>query len=318
MKKRILLTIMILFSTNVNSNDECKLPDIKFFEIVKEGNVEKFNFMPFFDKIQSDLQGSVSGNVDILGVKLNKNATLGALLKIHEFFFEKLIERQSSKSIETNESISWTNVFAGGYEPEKSFKQNNAEKLAKSRFSYEQKIKIADNQSVIAALQETDDKIRNKISMLIKYFIKEEETKKEGFFRRAGSYFTSWFRTENPEEMAEHVGPVKYFKVIDYDAFNASLNFIYLYALSFLIKNEQDSSKFSRCMISLYTKGELANKLNTAMQAGVSQAVPQIFQEIVGEIGGQVKLEPLTLEEKRNALSLLSSTLNSLANLKFT
>jgi len=277
MKKRVLLTIMILFSIKVNTGDgsECKLPTIEFFEMKESDGIKKFDFQCFFaDQDLSDLE-TTSKNVEYLGVKFNKKQAIGARLKVQRLFFQKIIEMAEKATIPL------VNVISEG-ENEASFDHYLSE--------YDSIITPKDNDNLEKKILGSSG-----IKGIVDYFV-DEDTKKLAWW--------DWWGKK-----------VGYLKPVNSTALNASLNYIYLFALSFLVKDEQDTSKFLSCM--KIAEGPLHIILN---DAGVNNTVLKIFEniQIESRMAEKVKPTPLTLEQSRASLNMLSSTLTSLANLKFT
>lgn len=295
--KKILLTIMILFSLNVNSNDKCILPDIKFFEVTKEDGIEKFNFKPFYDSISPSFTSLPTDEVEVLGVKFSKDASTAALLKVYNFFNEKLAAKSEITAIPLK------NLIVGGSEQQDKFGFENLVDEMRLRALYDASVKREGHEAIDDKLKDINAKIMDKISKLISYFLQAKETKR-GFWSWVSSIFTTG-------------ETVKHFAILDPALLNSSLNFIYLYALSFLVKSEEDTSKFFGCMYNIY-ENQFIDKFDAAIAKGIDIGAIEIFRTITSEASGKVKLAPLTLEESRGTLNLLSSTLNSLANLKFT
>lgn len=289
MKKRVLLTIMILFSLKVNSIDtQCKLPDIKFFEMIDEAGTSKFSFKPYVDYVESTLSTGAQGTVEILGVQFNKQLALGALYSVYSDFLAKLAEKGSDTP----------HPFPGfikDYDSEDDRLNKFADALNSAADAFDQSLSIDHRVQLEAKVKGNAAKVPY-VKGIVDYLV--TKTQKQ----------TKWFGLR---EFDEVIDP----KPINAEALNSCLNYIYLFALSFLIKNEQDSSKFLGCMFQL-----TPDILERLEGAGVNIGVQQIFNDIESESGmsEKVKPTPLSIEESRACLNMLSSTLNSIANLKFS
>jgi len=281
MKKRVLLTIMILFSIKVNSGDgmECKLPDITFFEMVDDNGVQKFNFESFVDR--GELKPETD-DIEYFGVKFDKALALGALIHIKDLFVHKIDAVAKKASLELKD------VVYGEIDTDISNK----------------------------AWSTYQEQLDPKIDLLIQQKI-AGRVDASGILVQKGivdslidigtpSTWYSWIFSGTPCVQAVHSAVL-----------NKSLTYVYLFALKFLIKDPKDLSKFLTCM-------EVAREdIELSLEA---QSIPgrvqlqNIFNtiQIESNMKEDVKPEPLTLEQSRAALNMLSSTLNSLAHLKFT
>jgi len=282
MKRIILLTIMILFSFKVNSNNDCELPKIQFFETVQEANGSKFSFQPFVEEVLLDLE-NITGKTQVIGVTFDKSAALGALFKVYDLFVEKIEAKAgSAKIVDFMQEVEFIWPI-------------NKNKKAAAIAAYDKNINQDNIKSILKKIGGDEGS-----KGIVDYFVSVKE--------ESSLWGLGWL-----------VGTTKYFESIDSKLLNETLNYIYLFALSFLIKNDTEMSKFLTCMHDLYFR-VLVKSLNIVTgNKKVDSNVFKIFDAIAAETKMHEKIKPesLSLEQSRGALSILTYTLNSLANLNF-
>lgn len=286
-KKGMLLTIMILFSCKVNSNDNCEFSKEAFFKMVDESGTLRFSLDPFYRRISKEIQSGLSGTTDILGVSFNKLAALGALFKVYDSFISALCKKAGE--------IQWFPKNYNAYQAKLASFDNEKTNAIIAYNSQIQKLGL-DREVVQKYITAKIASIENEKGV-VDYLVKEQTP----------GFFAYWFKGKNP-----------YLDCLDPQFLNDSLNYIYLFALTFLIKNDSDASKFLSCMQHFYNDS-IYPAFNGLFEKGDDFTINEVFVAIEKETDMEKKLKPapLTLDQRRDALNILSSTLTNLAHVTF-